>query len=145
MSTSETPIRDEMAVYLCDPSGEIAINGSPKDRLALGKCLESVGQIERKLTAAKAEVEEIRQKLKDPHAVRINLLYGHIAKPDDLIFMHDEGGPYNLLLKSRDAWKKMAGDIMDQLDSWSNLHPNHVTSGDVEVKAAYEKLLKEDA
>ena len=44
---SETPIRDELAVYLCDPSGEVSIHGSPRDRLEVGKLLERVGEFER--------------------------------------------------------------------------------------------------
>ena len=45
---SETPIRDGLAVYLCDPSGEISVAGSPRDRLEVGKLLERVGTFERK-------------------------------------------------------------------------------------------------
>jgi hypothetical protein len=44
---SETPIRDGLAVYLCDPSGEISVAGSPRDRLEVGKLLERVGEFER--------------------------------------------------------------------------------------------------
>jgi len=47
-TTSMTPIRDGLAVYLCDPSGEIAIHGSPHDRLEVGMLLERVGVFERK-------------------------------------------------------------------------------------------------
>jgi hypothetical protein len=45
---SKTPTRDELAVYLCDPNGEISIHGSPRDRLEVGKLLERVGVFERK-------------------------------------------------------------------------------------------------
>lgn len=44
---SETPIRDGLAVYLCDQSGEISVAGSPRDRLEVGKLLERVGEFER--------------------------------------------------------------------------------------------------
>jgi len=54
---SKTPIRDELAVYLCDPSGEISIHGSPRDRLEVGKCLERVGVIERMLSTAYSILE----------------------------------------------------------------------------------------
>lgn len=43
------------------------------------------------------ELEQWRQLATDPAAVRVNLLRGTLAKPDDLIFMHDTNGPYAAL------------------------------------------------
>lgn len=129
MSTNETP-RTDNATFVTHIRGE--------QRPVVSAFIAN--DIEKELTVAKAEVERLNKAI-DQLTTDVNYVGGvqywqGIANLNAIKLLN--------VIKIRDAWKKMAGDIMDQLDSWSNLHPNHVTSGDVEVKAAYEKLLKED-
>lgn len=56
--------------------------------------IDGVPDILAELSRLTSEIEQVRAMLADPVAVRVNLLRGTIAKPDDLIFMHDTNGPY---------------------------------------------------
>lgn len=50
-------------------------------------------EAERERDALQRYADDTQRILADPAAVRINLLQGLIAKPDDLVFFHDTHGP----------------------------------------------------
>lgn len=59
-------------------------------------------QLRALLTESHALKEDLA-KLTDPAAVRANILRGTIAKPDDLVFLHDTNGPVAAIEADRDA------------------------------------------
>ena len=65
--------------------------------------LSAARAAEQKATERAAQAEADLEKLKDPVAVRVMILRGIIARPDDLIFMHDELGPYTELKAEKEA------------------------------------------
>ena len=56
----------------------------------------------------KARVAELEGSLRDPMAVRVNLLRGAIAAPADLVWLNDSAGPVAQIRAERDEWKAKA-------------------------------------
>jgi hypothetical protein len=56
---TDTPIRDQLAAVLCDPSGIVVCSGSDGDRLEIAIGLAKVGQLERELAALREELASV--------------------------------------------------------------------------------------
>ena len=54
---------------------------------------DEVAKVVHECEALEKEKQDIMNALKDPAAVRINILSGTIQKPDDLVFFYDDFGP----------------------------------------------------
>lgn len=71
------------------------------------------------LTAALPAIERaVLDKLSDPVFVRLNILSGGIARPDDLVWLHDTDGPVAAKVRevARAALEKAAGAARAQAD-----------------------------
>ena len=49
--------------------------------------------------------------LSDPESVRVNIMRGTIAKPDDLVFLHDTNGPVAALKAENERLRGALGEI----------------------------------
>lgn len=111
---SETPLTDKMRINFADwkagliPAVPEHPDGWNAARLFERRCgvlsakcaefeRESCTLAER-VAALEAELQQYRSLRTDKGAVRVNLLQGLLACPDDLIFMHDTQGPYAKLM-----------------------------------------------
>jgi len=54
---------------------------------------DDVAEVVHECEALEKEKQDIMNALKNPNAVRINILKGTIKKPDDLVFFYDDSGP----------------------------------------------------
>ena len=55
--------------------------------------------------------------LSDPEAVRVNIMRGTIAKPDDLVSLHDTNGPVAALKAENERLREACRYIVDAGDS----------------------------
>lgn len=85
--------------------------------MAYVRAIDFAKELERTNAALAAEVEQWRKLADDKTAVRVNLLRGTIARPDDIIFMHDTQGPYAALAEALSGLLA----VVDPLSQMNNL------------------------
>ena len=74
--------------------------GTKNDYARMLAAYAFAGELEDEIDTLRADLAKARlivDALKDPAFVRLNLLSGIIARPDDLCLMSDENGPFALL------------------------------------------------
>jgi len=57
--------------------------------------------------------------LSDPEAVRVNIMRGTIAKPDDLVFLHDTNGPVAALKAENERLRNGMRDLIAAIHAWA--------------------------
>lgn len=90
------------------PDGK-TLHGREAIEYLVAECATATGlrmEAEAALAAAERELEQYRNLRTDKAAVRVNLIQGGIARPDDMCFMHDTHGPWAALKaeKEEDGW-----------------------------------------
>ena len=102
--------------------------------------------LEKELTVAKAEVEKYKLAY---DAVADFVRAYQMAKDIDINWNKFPEQQTSIIYKSRDAWKKMAGDLVSaikEVEGYNAYGSECVREvyEIIQVRAAYEKLLKED-
>lgn len=109
---TEQPLRDDA------PPEHVTRRASDLDRLSAFRELRDSRDLLLSQAAALAA-------LSDPVVVRVNILRGTIAIPEDLVWLHDTNGPVaelraraDALAVERDGWKKEAFEVADESNNW---------------------------
>ena len=95
----------------------------------------------RALDAERDELVALKAIMQDPEAVRVNILRGTIARPNDLIFKHDENGDYaRIVAENKIATNGLSAFVGKVMNAQINLSTGKTKA---QVDAALTEALRD--